>query len=724
MPGSRSRLALGLLIAAPLLTDGAAFASPEPARLSLVAGRADDSLQVDGRLDEPAWASAPAIDGLTMVEPRQGDKPSQRTEVRVLASPEALWFGVRCFDEEPAKIVGRTLERDGDLESEDYLLLVLDPFQDGRSGYIFAVNPRGARLDGFVDPGGEDADTAWDAEWEAAAVRDESGWVAEIRIPVRSLGFKRGLSEWGLNVARQVQRLQEIDRWSGARQDLSPFQTSRAGLLSGLPAFDLGWGLGVRPALVGGFNRPAADAPADGRLEPSLDVTQRLGSNVLGSLTINTDFAETEVDARQTNLTRFPLYYPEKRTFFLDGGDIFAFGAGIDGESLLPFFSRRIGLVEGREVPILAGIKTTGRIGQTNVGALAVRTRELEGVAPATTMGVLRLRQNVLAESRAGIIATAGDPFGRSGSWELGADFTYQTSRFRGDKNFSVGVWGLVTERDGLEGDTSAFGLKLDYPNDLWDCRLVYRHIGDGFDPSLGFVPRRGIEDYNGGCTFAPRPKSGPIRQMFFELSPRLTTDLDGRWESYGVFVAPLILQLESGDSVFSALQPEGERLVAPFEIAEGVVIPPGSYEWTRYGLELETASKRLLAVEVEGWFGGFYSGTLTTLGLELAITPSPIVTFFLSAERNDAELAEGRFRQTLFGGKLRLNLSPDLQLNSFVQYDSEDGSIGSNTRLRWTFHPRGDVFLVYNHNLREIQDRWQRDSNELLVKAQYTFRR
>ena len=233
-------------------------------------------------------------------------------------------------------------------------------------------------------------------------------------------------------------------------------------------------------------------------LEPSLDVTQRLGTNALASLTVNTDFAETEVDAQQTNLTRFPLFFPEKRTFFLDAADIFAFGSGLGGESLLPFFSRRIGLVEGQEVPILAGLKATGRVGQTNFGGLVVRTREEPGVAPASTMAVVRVKQNVLAESRAGFIATLGDPLGRSGSWEVGADFTYQTSHLHGDKNFSAGVWGLATGRERPRGfdDRTALGLKVDYPNDLWDCGFSYRRIGDGFDPSLGFVPRRGINSY------------------------------------------------------------------------------------------------------------------------------------------------------------------------------------------------------------------------------------
>jgi hypothetical protein len=711
-------------VASTALVTGIASATPD-ARPRLQAGALTGTLRLDGVLDEPDWARAPSIDDVTMVEPRQGDRPTGRTQVKVLADPKVLVFGIRCFDPDPSGIVSFTKERDGDLASEDHVVVVLDPFLDGRSGYVFAVNPGGARFDALVNPGGESADQRWDGEWEARTQRDASGWSAEIRIPIQTLSFARGLDAWGLNVQRRVQRLQETDRWASPRQDYSVYQPSQAGLLTGLPRFDLGLGLSVRPSLVGGFENPAPDAATDGSVEPSLDATQRLGSNALASLTVNTDFAETEVDTRQTNLTRFPLFFPEKRSFFLEGTDIFAFGVGIGEQTLLPFFSRRIGLVEGVEVPILAGLKTTGRANRTNFGGLTVATREVSGLAPAATMGVVRIRQNVLAESSAGLIATFGDPLGRSGSWELGADFTYRTSRFRGDKNFVAGAWGLATGRDDLSAyrERTAFGLEIDYPNDLWDCALIYRRIGDGFDPSLGFVPRRGINSYEGGCTYAPRPKGRFIRQMFHDLWATLTTDLGGRWESYQVFAAPVKWQLESGDRIQLEVVPSGERLTEPFEIVEGVRIPSGSYGWVRYGLEVETAAKRKLSGEAVWGFGGFYSGTLQRLLLEAAFTPSPIVTFLVDAEHDIGRLAEGDFDLTLVGTKVRLNLSADFELNTFLQYDSQDRSFGTNTRLRWSFDPRGNLFVVYNHNLREIEDRWQRQANELLVKLQYTFR-
>lgn len=705
---------------------GAARAlAADDARPRLIVGNMPEGLRLDGRLEEPAWQTAPAIENLVMVEPRQGDPPASRTIVKVLAGPRALVFGVRCEEPDPAGIVSFTRERDADFEFEDHVVLLLDPFQDGRSGYVFAVNPGGARLDALVQPGGEDIDPSWDGEWEAVATRDRAGWSVEIRIPVHILSFKRELAEWGFNVQRRVQRRQETDRWASPTQDYSVFQSSRAGLLAGLPSFDLGRGLGLRPSLVGGFHNRAPGASPEGTFEPSLDVTQRLGSNVLASLTVNTDFAETEVDTRQANLTRFPLFFPEKRTFFLEAADVFSFGVGIDEDSLLPFFSRRIGLIEGQAIPLLGGLKATGRTGQTTFGGLVVRGREQTNVAPATTMAVVRVKQNVLAESRAGILASLGDPLGRSGSWQVGADFTYQTTRFRGDKNFIAGAWVLATGREDLGGsrERTAFGFKVDYPNDLWDCFVLHRRIGDGFDPSLGFVPRRGINTYQAGCTFAPRPSNGFVRQMFHRFYPLVTTELGGRWESYSVLVTPIHWQLESGDGIELSVVPTGERLVQPFEIADEVTVPGGSYEWRRYRIEVETAAKRKLSGQVSWSFGGFYTGRLHEVDVEAAWTPSPLVTLLGEVEHSAARLAAGRFDLTLVGIRVRLNLSPDLQFDSFLQYDTEDRSFGTNTRLRWTFHPRGDLFVVYNHNLRELADRWRRDTNALLLKLQYTFR-
>ena len=693
-------------------------AAPPIVRAATLSG----SVHIDGVLDEAEWVQAEAVDTFTQTDPVEGAPPTGRTSVRVLAGPKALVVGIVCDDPDPSGIVSFSVRRDASLNSEDHVRIVLGPFLDGRSGYVFSVNPSGARYDGLINPGGESDNPDWDGIWEAATKRTTTGWATEIWIPIQTLSFNPSLREWHFNVQRRIQRRLETVRWAFPARQYQVTQTSRAGLLTQLPEFNLGRGLTVRPAVTTGGGVPAPSANVDGEFQPSLDVMQRLGANVMASLTVNTDFAETEVDTRRTNLTRFPLFFPEKRTFFLEGDDIFSFGLGLN-QDVLPYFSRRIGLVEGQEVPIIAGTKINGRVGNTNFGGLVVGTNDnVEVVEDEALMAVGRVKQNLWRESWVGAIATVGDPLGRSGSWLTGGDFTYATSRFRGDKNFLAGVWGLATGRDDLEGDSSAYGFKVDYPNDLWDIQMTGKRIGRNFDPSLGFVPRRAVYLYNGQINNRTRLSKGPIQQLFHEFMPSLATDLSGKWESYRIFIAPVNWRFRSGDRFELNANPTGERLAEPFEIADGVVIAPGSYHWMRYRVEVGTAQKRRLYSQLTWWFGDFYDGTLDQFLWTGAWNPTPLVTIEFTGERNVGRLPSGRFTQTLVGNRLRVNISPDLSVASYVQYDTDTDSVGVNTRLRWTFSPVGDLFVVYNHNMRDLQQRWQLDSNQLLVKFQYAL--
>ena len=748
----RARLAVAILLFAPFVAaagqdrNGAVrrIQAERPAlRTNVPASHGGGALRLDGVLDEPAWSTADSIPSLTEIEPVAGGTPRGRTVVRVVADRGALVFGIRAENPPGVGLVAFARSRDAALDSEDHIKIVLDTYLDGRSGYVFAVNPNGARYDALVANQGEGEDSNWDAIWEAATTQSDAGWAAEIRIPLKSLLFRRGLSEWGFNIQRRVQRLQETDRWASPVRDYKITHVSRAGRLTALPGFDLGLGLSVRPALTAGTGKPGPNERTEHDADLSLDATQRLGANTLASLTVNTDFAETEVDTRRTNLTRFPLVFPEKRTFFLEGSDIFTFGLGLN-DDVRPFFSRRIGLLNGQEVPLDVGLKTNGRERETNFGALVVRTGDADApgvdtLPTANTMGAVRVRQNVLRESSVGFIATFGDPIARANSWLVGPDLTYQTSRFMGDKNFLVGVWGLKMDRDSLTGRKGAWGGKIDYPNDLWDIAFTYKWLGDGFDPSLGFVPRPGVQIINFNVNFQPRPKHPifglHVRQMFHEFLNTVVTDLDGKWESYRIFTAPVNWRLESGDRFEFNFVPTGERLTAPFEIADGVIIQPGSYHWTRWRLEGGLASKRKISGQLTWWFGDFYTGKLDELTLTASWKPSPLFIVELNGTRNTGRLAEGDFTQEVIGTRFRVNVSPDLHLNSYLQYDNETDNFGTNTRLRWTFSPLGDLFVVYNHNVARLDTaegvpsspferrRWAFASNELLVKLQYAFR-
>lgn len=688
----------------------------------LRAGTAPADLRIDGLLDEVEWQAADAIESFRQTEPDESEAATVRTVVRVLASTRGVALAIVCEDPDPNGIVSFSVRRDAPLESEDHVRVVLGPFMDGRSGYVFAVNPSGARYDGLIEPGGENDNPDWDGIWEAAARRSSAGWQVEMFIPVQTLSFAPELRQWHFNVQRRLQRGLETSRWASAARQYQITQTSRAGVLTGLPAFDLGLGLSVRPAITSGGGVSAPDAGVTGEFHPSVDVSKRLGANLLASLTVNTDFAETEVDTRRTNLTRFPLFFPEKRTFFLEGSDIFAFGLGL-GEDVVPFFSRRIGLVSGSQVPISAGAKMNGRIANTNVGGLIARTAEDdEALAPDAVMAAGRIKQNLLSESWLGAIATVGDPLGRSDSWLGGFDFTYASSHFRGDKNFLAGVWALATDREGLGRDATAYGFKVDYPNDLWDMQVTYKRIGRDFDPSLGFVPRRGVHLINGQANNRTRLARGPLQQLFHQFQPSAALDLSGRWESYRFFMAPINWRFRSGDRFEFNVNPTGERLVDTFAISD-VPIQPGSYHWRRYRLEGGTAQKRRFFTQITWWFGGFYDGELDQLQWTGAWNPTPLLTVEFSGERNVGDLSAGRFTQTLVGTRLRMNFSPDLSVASYTQYDTESDSVGVNTRLRWTFRPVGDLFVVYNHNVRSQLDRWQLDSNQLLIKLQYAWR-
>jgi hypothetical protein len=744
----------------PVPTDSAA--APEPERRAsgkpTLRTGALTGLRLDGRLNEPAWAAADSIADLTMVEPDEGGVASGRTVVRVLADANDIVVGVRCYDDNPRGIVSFSKARDSELDSEDNVAIAFDTFLDARSGYIFIVNPSGARFDGLASGESDGINSDWDAVWEAETTRDASGWSAEIRIPIKSLTFAKGSTTWGFNLQRRIQRLQEVDRWSGPSLDYEIYQTARAGRLTNLPAFDLGSGTSVRPAAVGRLigkpknPGPGIDTHTEGDL--CLDVTQKLGSNMLSSLTVNTDFAETEVDVRQINLTRFPIFFPEKRTFFLEGADIFEFGLGLaPEENLLPFHSRRIGLIgfdveEQTEVPINVGGKINGRVGNTNIGALAVQTRDLDNLAldeftkinvPATTMGALRVSQNILEESVIGVIGTIGDQQGRDNSWEAGVDLTFQTSSFRTDKNLAFGLYGLANGRDGLTGDRSAIGARIEYPNDLLDTNFSSIRIGNGFDPSLGFVPRNNIHLWDFGCEVNPRPNWSWMRQMFYELSFKLYNKLDNTtWESYELTGKPFDWLLESGDRFDFSVQPTGDKLTSSFEVSADVDLAPGKYEWVRYSMGAKSADKRRVSAELRFETGTYYSGTLDTYEARLTMRPSPLVTVELTGERSDGKvdaliddyeqlglfLTEKTFREQLYGVRLQLNISPTLELSSLTQYDNQSREMGTNNRLRWTFAPLGDLFVVYNHNLiRNPANKWLYVSNELPIKLQYAWR-
>jgi len=680
------------------------------------------AIRLDGVLDEPAWARAKPIGPLLQRDPKQGAPASEETEVRILFDADNLYFGITCHDRTPSAIVSTQLARDADLEVDDHITLVIDPFLDHRNGFFFVVNAAGARADGQISNNAEELNYEWDGIWDARTRITEEGWVAEIVVPFKSLRFKPGQGVWGFNVERQIKRLQEHDRWASPRPDVWISNLAAAGQLSGLNGLRQGIGLDIRPFVSAG------EENSTGTFKPGLDVFKSITSSLTASLTVNTDFAETEVDARQINLTRFELFFPEKRTFFLEGAGVYDI-AGLGGKNadLIPFFSRSIGLLSGQEVPILFGLKVTGRQAGLNVGVLDVQTRDTtleEGSLAGQNLLAVRVSKNLFEQSWIGAIATHGNPTGAGDNSLIGVDARLATSHFRGGRNLSLSLYGLRTDDRVSAKVDYAYGFKLDYPNDLWNVALNWKRIGEGFNPAMGFVPRTGIRSTDLYAAFQPRPGRWGIRQFFFEAEPTYLTNLQGRVENWRVFTAPFNMRTESGEHLEWNYIPTFEHLDGPFEIRPGVVVPSGSYGFTRYRTEVNSATKRPWVVDFAFRYGGFYGGRLRQFQPVLTLKPNMHLALVFQMERDEASLPQGNFVTQLFSGRLNYNFSPNVTWSNLVQYDSESRLLGFQSRFRWIVRPGNDLFLVVGRGwFRRDAGDYVPSFDKASAKLQYTFR-
>lgn len=687
------------------------------------------TIRLDGRLDEPAWRDAGVIADLTQQAPRPGEATPFRTEVRILADRYHLYFGITCEDPDSERIAVHTMQRDGNMSGDDTVSLVLDTFLDHRTGYLFEVNASGARLDGLISDPNLDASLDWDGIWDVATRRTATGWTAEIVLPAQTIRFNRTNGEWGFNVQRYVARDQITLRWSGATLDAKILDLRRAGTLTGVGALEQGWGLSVSPYALGRYELDHVTENDFTKGQAGLDVAYHLTSQLDGVLTINPDFAEVEADTRQINLTRFALFFPEKRPFFTEGASFFTFGLDLL-DSFIPFYSRRVGLFDDRIIPITAGLKVVGREGPWGVGALDVQTRETGGV-PDTNLAAGRVTYDVNPNLRIGAIGTNGDPDGVSSNSLAGVDAVWQTSSFGGDKNLAFGIWGAHSFGEVGTGSRSGWGVKAQYPNDLWDIEGSFKQFGDALEPALGFLPRPGTRQYTAYVAYQPRPSgslSAFVRQFFFEVNPVLVTDLHEQTQSFRTFLAPINFRSQAGDHYEANYAPQYERLTQPFEISPGVVIPPGSYTFHRFRVQVESSDARPLSVGATAWLGGFYDGHLTQLqGFVNWTEGSGHLQLALSLENDYGYMPEGNFTFRLWQLKSVYAFSPDLLLSTFLQYDSESRDLGLNARLRWTIHPGSDVFLVWNrgwkHPLDEVTTGFLvPEADQIIVKLRWTF--
>ena len=705
---------------------------------------------VDGVLDEAPWRQAPKIGELVQRIPRAGAKPTERTEVTLLHDKDHLYIGVMCYDSEPKRVLASVMARDAQLNPDDRLSIILDTFRDQSNAFYFSTNPNGALVDGLVFANGETNDD-WDAIWIVKTSRSDEGWSAEFAIPFKSLSFPSSETVWGFNISRIIQRKLEEVRWTGARFQTQFFQVSEAGEITNLEGIHQGVGLDVRPFIAQRWFHSGETGNDVVRGKPGLDLFYNLTPSLRLSTTINTDFGETEVDDRQINLTRFSIFFPEKRSFFLQDAGIFNFATtGIDqpggipstGAEIFPFFSRRIGLLRGQEVPIDYGIKLTGRAGRTEIGVLNVRTREVPGVAVGNSI-VGRFRQNFLEQSYVGAIFTGGDPArapasdagsdptASFSSSTLGVDMRLATSDFLGTgRNMLVNAWGLKTNRPGISEKNASYGFGAHYNNDRFQGQLIWREIQENFDPALGFVQRSNARMLRLGASFNPRPNpASGIQQMFHDVFFTRFTRLDnGLVETWKLYFTLVDWHFMSGDSLHSLfdLNPTYERLFEPFEISPGVVLPAGEYRFMPMRIFFTSAQKRRLQGSVGFTFGDFWSGTAKGVQTGLRYQLPPKFLIRLNTNQTFARLPQGNFVARIVSTQINYAVSPFLSFSNLIQFDNRSGNLGLQSRVRWTLKPGNDLFFIFGQGwIQEMggfYDFRQQDSR-LATKLQYTFR-
>jgi len=700
---------------------------PVAAENRVKAGRTDEPIHLDGRLDEPAWQHAGVIGDLTQQSPYPGEPTPFHTRSYILVTSRALYIGIVCDDPKPSRMSAHTMQRDSEMDGDDKVAVLLDTFGDNQTGFMFQVNPAGARTDGLIS-GAESMSLDWDGIWDARTCRTKTGWTVEIKIPSHTLRFTPGQDIWKIDVQRWVARKQLSLRWAGITLDCHRFDMRHTGILSNMKGMNQGHGLSISPYGAIQTDRNFRDNHQVLKATGGLDIRYSITPGITGMLTLNTDFAETEVDTRQVNLTRFSLFFPEKSSFFLEGSNLFDFGIGLN-QDFVPFYSRRIGLHNEKPVPIDFGVKVMGQQGPWSMVMLDVQTRDSDNT-PGTNMFAGRVVYDLTPNFRVGTILTSGNPDGVSENTMAGVDAVWSTSTFHGDKNFRAGGWFAGTSSELETGRKSGWGFKVDYPNDLWDMHITFREFGDAMNPALGFLPRPGTRQLSAGLAYQPRPEGKTakwIRQMFFESSIWYVENLNGVTETWRLFTAPFNVNTQSGAHFEFNIAPTYEFLYEPFEISKGVFIPAGDYHFLRYRVELESSDSNPFAIGTSTWFGEFYTGHLTQA--EVYIRWSAYgghLHMALETEHDFGHLPQGNFVERLWQFKLVYAFTPYLVLSSYTQYDNGSRDIGVNNRLRWTIAPGRDIYLVWNYGWERPLDRPLSNSipisNQIALKLRWTW--
>jgi hypothetical protein len=663
---------------------------------NIVAVRITEEISMDGLLDEPAWDLATPATDFVQRRPNPGAPSGERTEVRVLFDDDNLYVGFYCFDSQPDRIVVNDLEEDFNFRGSDGVTLAIDSRHDLRSGFLFVANPAGAKSDGQVSLTRLDLD--WDGVWDVGASRDDEGWYAEFVIPFKTLRFTLAESqEWGINFNRRVIRLNEDSDWAPIPIRYNISRVSQYGTLRGLEGIRQGRNLTVTPFVTAGVTQVRAENntlknfETDQNYDAGVDLKYSLTPSVTLDATYRTDFAQVEVDQQQVNLTRFNLFFPEKRDFFLENSSTFDFGAD---RNLVPFFSRRIGLSgSGTPIPILGGGRVTGQIGRYDVGFLAMKTERLD-TTPANSYVVGRIKRNLLANSWAGAIVTNRDST-IEGDYNrvYGGDLHFQFyDRLVLDSHI------LRSDTPGLSGQDQARQFQAAWRDDELTIAAGYNEIQANFNPEVGFVRRKNNTRYNGQFSWNPLIESSPVfRNLVFGTS--LDYYEDGATKQIGTRDASLNLgvRFEDNSLVDFSLLRTFDRLTNPFRIRSDISILEGDYSYTSYSARATTNPGRKISGNARIEWGEFWSGRRRSFTGGVRWRPNFHLQMEADYRRNQVNLANGKFTTNLVGARVLYAFTPDAFLNAFFQYNTDSGQVSSNIRFNIIHHPLSDFFLVYN---------------------------
>lgn len=691
---------------------------------TLVAFYAPDNMILDGNLTEPAWSQAKHITNFTQRELHVNEPASERTEVAIVYTQKYLYIGVWCYDSEPDKIIAKELKRDFDHSLDDNFEIIIDTYNDKRNGFLFVTNPNGAREDVQVLNNGRSYNSYYNAVWNVKTVINDMGWFAEFEIPFYALKFKSDADKqvWGINFERNIRRKREQVLWQGWSRDSDIEFVNRAGTLVGLDNLKNKQYVEFKPYTIGGnqFNKDAKDEStvnAGGDINYLVTPTMRL------NLTVNTDFAQIESDREVINLTRFPVYFPERREFFLEGQDYFDMGFS---SRIVPFYSRRIGLTKNREsVPIIAGVRLLGKMNHATIGAMSMQTAA-QGEEPTTNYSILSWRQDVLKESTVGFMTTNKIANNRLYS-TTGGYARYNTSTFLKNKNLSFGGSYVKNfDTDSTLSDATAQRLFISYPNDRVSIDAAWNRSSTSFNPEVGFLQRQNFQEIYTEVEFNPRPKNHFKWVRRFSFKPLdmnyLFYDDTKQIQSFFYELRPLGFWTKSGEFMEFNIQRRAEGLREPFEIYDGVVIPIGEYWVNRLELQFETFQGRPLSFQAYINWGEFYSGKSTQTQFLTLWRVSRNFSTSLTYERNWVNLIEGKFNTDLVNLRMNYALSPNVFGSFFTQWNNEDEEIILNYRLQLIPKIGADFYFIVNQVYSTVDDNIRLDKTVILGKLIWRF--